>query len=74
MWLLDNRRNRAINRGHIIDKWFGQNRQAIYMDNTKRQRKFLKLHAMFGDFVARPILLSQAEEKLEAMFKVLEKY
>jgi hypothetical protein len=74
MWLLDNRRKRVINRGHIIDKWFGQNKQAIYMDNTKRQRKFLKLHAMFTDFVTRPTLISQAEKKLEAMFEVLEKY
>jgi hypothetical protein len=73
IWQRASRRERVINKGHIIDKWFGQNRQAIYMDNTKRQKKFFKLHDMFTDFVTRPILLSQAEEKLEAMFKILER-
>ena len=74
LWQYASRRECVLQRGHIINKWFGQNRQAIYMDNTKRQRKFLKLHAMFTDFVTRPGLMSEAEEKLVAMFEVLEKY
>lgn len=72
LWQIASRLERVIQRGHIINKWFGQNRQAIKMHNTKRQRKFLKLHAMFTDFVTRPALLSEREEKLEAMFKILE--
>ena len=74
MWQVASRRERVIQRGHIINKWFGQNRQAIKMYNTKRQRKFLKLHAMFTDFLTPPIIISEAEKKLEAMFEVLEKY
>jgi cytidylate kinase len=74
LWQLASRGERVIQRGHIINKWFGQNRQAIKMHNTKRQRKFLKLHAMFTDFVTPPIIISEAEKKLEAMFEVLEKY
>ena len=73
MWQVASRRERVIQKGHIINKWFGQNRQAIQMDNTKRQREFIKLHDMFTDFVMHTALLSQAEEKLEAMFKILER-
>ena len=73
LWQLASRRERVINRGYIIDKWFGQNRSAIHMDNTKRQREFIKLHDMFTDFVMRTALLSEAEEKLEAMFKIIKR-
>jgi hypothetical protein len=73
LWQLTSRLERVLQRGYIIDKWFGQNREAIHMDNTKQQEKFFMLHDMFTDFVTRPALLSEREEKLEAMFKVLEK-
>ena len=73
LWQLASRRERVVQRGHIIDKWFGQNKQAIQMDNTKRQREFIKLHDMFTDFVMCSTLISEAEEKLEAMFKILER-
>jgi hypothetical protein len=73
LWQIASRRERVIQKGHIIDKWFRQNRQAIQMDNTKRQREFFKVHDMFTDFVMHTALLSQAEEKLEAMFKILER-
>ena len=73
LWQIASRLERVIKRGHIINKWFGQNRKAIYMDNTKQQEKFLKLHAMFTDFVTQPALLSEREEKLEPMLKILEK-
>ena len=73
LWQIASRQERVMQKGYIIDKWFGQNKQAIQMDNTKRQEEFFKLHDMFTDFVTRPALLSQAEEKLEAMFKILER-
>src|ERR1044072_631978 len=50
LWQNASRRERVLQKGYVIDRWFGQNREAIQMDNTKRQRKFLKLHDMFTDF------------------------
>ena len=66
LWQIDSRRQRVLIRAKIIDKWFGENRH-----NKAEEEKFWKLHWMFAEFLAS-VFISDAEEKLEEMLKVLE--
>lgn len=67
LWLRENRRQRVLNGATVIDAWFGRNRH-----NKAEEKRFWELYILFTEFL-NSILISQAEERLEEMFKVLER-
>lgn len=66
-WRREHRRQRVLNRALLIDAWVGRNRH-----NEAEEERFWELHTLFTEFLCSA-LISQAEEKLEEMFKVLER-
>jgi hypothetical protein len=67
IWQRNNRRQRVLKRAEVIDHWFGINRH-----KKSEKKRFWALHMMFTEFLAST-LISQAEEKVEEMFKMLER-
>lgn len=66
LWLIEKRWQRVHRRAKVIDEWFGKNRR-----NKAEEERFWKLHWMFAEYLLSP-LISQAEAKVEEMFKLLE--
>ena len=67
LWLLHNRWLKVRWRAKVIDDWFGRNRH-----NEAEKERFLELHLLFTEYVYTP-LITEAEEKVDEMFRILER-
>lgn len=66
IWLHENRWRRLLKRANVIAHWLDRNKH-----NKAKKEKYRDLHGMFVEFVTST-LISDAEERVEEMFGVLE--